>query len=1065
MLRTYQSNDLTSLAACLAEVLKTDSFRSPLQPEIIVVPNQGMARWLSLQIADRLGICANIHFQFPAEYIWSALRQFFTDIPPQSILNVDYFRWRIMSILPTLIHRPEFTPVARYLDDGDLLKQYELSQQIAQIFDRYMVYRPEWVCAWEQGAENHWQAQLWRQLVQPDKMMHWAQLLQRLQQLSQDTQHPLFPRALLFAVPTLSPGYIQALGVIGKYSDCHLFMRNPCRVYWHDIKSKSEIIRHELRSAEQEDFEHYFTTGNSLLASWGREGREYLGNLLALHSEDIECFVDLQVDTLLTQIQSDILNLEEPECSAEKRLLAADDHSIKVEVVHSAQREVEVLHDQLLAMFAANPDLQVENVVVMMPDIETYVPHINSIFSGLVDKKHIPYSIADHNALAESPLVRTFFALLNLSDSRFESAFIFELLQCDALREHFDFSDDDLPVVQHLIKESGIRWAMNAAHRGTFNLPETNEHSWQFGLDRLLLGYCMQPEGDNNIFSGIHPVADIEGDNAQLVSRLIYFIRCLNRWRQRLYKPRSMPAWMVLCQQLLDSFFAENSSDLSLIYQALESVKKSVEDSKFNDSVDLAVVQESLSMVLEALSSKDQFLGRGVTFCALLPMRSIPFEVVCLIGMHGTAFPRFDRRVGFDLLRQYPRRGDRSARNEDRYLFLEAFISARQYFYISYVGQHIRDNSVIPPCVLVSELLDYIDAAYVLENNKIPSSRLVTRHPLQGFSVRYFNEKETALFTYSREYQLASSLAEKQPNDPPFFSGSLTMPDASWRQVSLADLIQFYSMPSRYLLQQRLKINLNLHSQPLVTSEPFNMDRAAERQLDHALFKLPLEKINVQQLKKQMQAAGLLPHGQPGEIQFSRHYMTNKQYQHDFSLLTADDKFEIVEFKISLGPFILYGELAGITHKGLFTMQPNALLPKDSLSAWLSHLVLNQLKLENIKAESYLMSKKESMRFIALDGAENILENLLALYWQGLQRPLKFFPTTSHTYYSQLNSKRAKISPLNAAENKWHGGDYWGEGQDSYNELAFRNAIVFDDEFSEIAMQIFTPMYESMEKL
>ncbi len=1065
MLRTYQSNDLTSLAACLAEVLKMDSVRSPLQPEIIVVPNQGMARWLSLQIADRLGICANIHFQFPAEYIWFALRQFFTDVPSQSILNVDHFRWRIMSILPTLIHRPEFISVARYLEEGDLLKQYELSQQIAQVFDRYMVYRPEWVCAWEEGEEHHWQAQLWRQLVQPGEMMHWAQLLQRLQQLPKNTQHPVLSRALLFAVPTLSPGYIQALDVIGEYSDCHLFMRNPCRVYWHDIKSKREMIRHELRSAENEDFEHYFATGNSLLASWGREGREYLGNVLELHSEDIECFVDPQADTVLTQIQSDILNLEEPECSAEKRLLGADDYSIKVEVVHSAQREVEVLHDQLLAIFAADSDLQAENVVVMMPDIETYAPHIDSIFSGLVDQKHIPYSIADHSVLSESPLVRTFFALLNLPDSRFESAFIFELLQCDALRENFDFSDDDLPVVQHLIKESGVRWAMNAAHRGTFNLPETNEHSWQFGLDRLLLGYCMQPDGDDSVFSGIYPVADIEGDNARLVSRLIYFIMCLNRWRQRLHKPRSMPAWMVLCQQLLDTFFVENSSDLPFIYQALESVNKTVEDSKFNDLVDLALVQESISIVLEASSSKDQFLGRGVTFCALLPMRSIPFDVVCLIGMHGTAFPRFDRRVGFDLLKQYPRRGDRSARNEDRYLFLEALISARQYFYISYVGQHIRDNSVIPPCVLVSELLDYIDAAYSLQNNQTPSSRLVTRHPLQGFSVRYFNKKETALFTYSQEYQFASSIAKQQPGHPPFFLESLTMPDASWRQVSLADLIQFYNMPSRYLLQQRLKINLNLHSQQLVTSEPFNMDRTAERQLDHALFKLSLEKINFKQVKKQMQAAGLLPHGQPGEIQFSRHYTMNKQYQQDFSLLTADDKLKVVEFKISLGTFILYGELTGITNKGLFIMQPNPLSPKDRLSAWLSHLVLNQLKLENIKAESYLMSKKESVRFTQLDDAENILEKLLDLYWQGLQQPLKFFPATSNTYYSQLNSRRAKLLPLNAAENKWHGGDYWGEGQDSYNQLAFRNAAVFDDEFSEIAMQIFAPLYQFMEKL
>ncbi len=1063
MFITYQSNDLVNLSVCLTEILKTGSVGSPLQPEIIVVSNSEMARWLSLQIADRLGVCANIHFQFPAEYIWQALRQFFTDVPDQSPMNVETVCWRIMAVLPGLASRPEFAPVARYLDEGDRLKQYELSQQIAQVFDRYLVYRPEWVCAWERGEQNHWQAQLWRQIVQPLKLMHWAQLLQRLQSLPKSTPSPLLPRALFFAVSTLSPGYIQALSVIGQHNDCHLFMRNPCQAYWNDIKSKRDIIRHELQSNEG-DIEHYFETGNSLLAAWGREGREYLSNVLELHSEDIECFVEYPTDTLLGKIQSDILNLEEPSSLVSTpSLIAESDSSISVVVVHSPMREMEVLHDQLLAMLDSDSAIQATDIVVMMPDVEKYTPYIEAVFSGLDNRKYIPYRITNNRSFVEHPEVRTFLALLNLPDSRFENTFILEFLECEALRVQFSFSDEDLPILQTLINESGIRWGINAAHKTTFDLPENHEHSWQFGLDRLLLGYSMEG-GETDIFSGIHPVSGIEGDGARLVSCLIHFIECLNVWRKRLQQPRSMTAWMTLCQQLVVAFFDEESNNLDCIHQALDSINTGVSDSEFNEVVELNLVKDSVIHALESVSVRDPVFGKGVTFCALLSMRSMPFKIVCLIGMNGTAFPRFDKRLGFDLLRQYPRPGDRSARNEDRYLFLEALTSAQQYFYISYVGQHIKDNSVIPPCVLVSELLDYIDASYVLHNHNAPSSVLVTRHPLQGFSARYFDEKETALFTYSKEYQFVPEA--QTASDTPCFSEPLMLPEEHWRQVSLTDLIQFYSMPSRYLLKRRLKISLNFYEEPLETAEPFNMDKAAERQLDHALLNLQLEQIEAQQAQQHMQAAGLLPHGRPGEIQFARHHAASKKYQHDLALLTENESLNVVEFKVNLNAFTLYGALSGVGHQGLFITQIKPFSPKDMLSAWLSHLVLNLLEQTETKAETYLVSKAQSWRFTRVSNAEKLVVGFLDGYWQGLQHPLKFFPTASQTYYSQLQSKRAKIPPLEAAANKWQGSDYhWGEGQDPYNRLAFRNADVFDDEFIEIAMQVFEPLQQHLEKL
>src|SRR5207249_3253158 len=130
--------------------------------------------------------------------------------------------------------------------------------------------------------------------------------------------------------------------------------------------------------------------------------------------------------------------------------------------------------------------------------------------------------------------------------------------------------------------------------------------------------------------------------------------------------------------------------------------------SRNDKAVALDVVAAQLEDSLEESSSGAGFLSGQLTFCALKPMRSVPLKVVCLLGLNDTAYPRHDRPPGFDLVAQHPQRGDRNIRDSDRALFLEALLSAREVFYLSYIGQSLRDNNPLPPSVLVSELLDYV---------------------------------------------------------------------------------------------------------------------------------------------------------------------------------------------------------------------------------------------------------------------------------------------------------------------------------------------------------------------
>jgi exodeoxyribonuclease V gamma subunit len=185
--------------------------------------------------------------------------------------------------------------------------------------------------------------------------------------------------------------------------------------------------------------------------------------------------------------------------------------------------------------------------------------------------------------------------------------------------------------------------------------------------------------------------------------------------------------------------------------------------------VEIEVVKSCLENLLEHVNFGHGFISSGVTFCAMLPMRSIPFKVVCLVGMNMDAFPRESKILGFDLMAKNPRIGDRSRRNDDKYLFLEALISARNKLYISYVGQSIRDNTRISPSVLVSELIDYIKEGFGLSEDEI-----VTFHRLQAFSSEYFNT-DSKLFSYSNE-NFAASFSRRFQSGPSgkIFTGSRT---------------------------------------------------------------------------------------------------------------------------------------------------------------------------------------------------------------------------------------------------------------------------------------------------
>ena len=228
--------------------------------------------------------------------------------------------------------------------------------------------------------------------------------------------------------------------------------------------------------------------------------------------------------------------------------------------------------------------------------------------------------------------------------------------------------------------------------------------------------------------------------------------------------------WQKILEDILTEFFLvepDRHREIQLIRQTIARLAESASEARFEDAVDLLLVQRWLSELLQTSDGAGGFLGQGVTFCALLPMRSIPFKVVCLIGMDNAAFPRDSQPMDFDLIARYPRAGDRSRRDDDRYLFLEAILSARRILHISYVGQNIHDNSTIPPSVLVRELLDTLDSVGTDSEVQL-SDRITVKHRLQPFAAQYFKDDQR-LFSYSMENMAVSTRRKETPSQELFF--------------------------------------------------------------------------------------------------------------------------------------------------------------------------------------------------------------------------------------------------------------------------------------------------------
>jgi len=1096
----YSGNQLEGLADVLAGFLREPLSSEVLEPEVIVVPSRGLERWLKLRLARVNGVSANLEFPFPQAFlekkVFAGLRHQIDSQFKGNSFVAELLLWKIFFILGEggsgSAGWAEMGAVENYIKrTGDELSRYQLALELADLFDRYLLFRPDLIRAWERG-ENPlsqvkaaaWQMALWRDLGRGVAKSHFAALQEIVNQLVYPEFFPeasnyslaelktkLPARVFLFGFATLPFNYLDLFKALSRLVEVHLFHVNPCAEFWGD-QFHCGAGKHPLKVTEAR---------HSLLASWGRLGRDFFDLNASLESDTYrEYFVTPEADTLLAALQRQILFLQLP---AVPLTCAASDSSFKINLCHGRQREVEILYDTILDALESDPELKPDDIFVMAPDISIYSPYIGALFARLrsrPDAVRLDYTIVSARSILNLPEIKALLDLLRLFESRFLLSEVFDLFSQEVVRQRFSVSEAGLDLLSEWLQKAAVNWGFDGDFRKKVSSVDFSENSIFWGLDRLLTGYGLAGSelydaeaaagtvwyGENA--TGFLPLAGIEGSEALVLGSFISFVSTLRRAFERLSTPLPAHKWRSELERLLDDFIWSQPDDDSgwqhlrqafaqlekYLLAATASVYTENSDGNMDNAVTGSIRCETILMALErelqSIRGDSGFFRGGITFSSILPLRAVPAQMICLIGLNDGDFPRSQRPKVYDLIAARPRAGDRNARDEDRYLFLETLLAARKTLVLSYIGRDPKDNHLRSPAVVVSELIDYIEEHFVMApESDYDSMRefLICDHPPQPFSYHYFHkvnaeedQASAALFSYDRlQAEIATEVNDLTKAAPDFFGAPLA--DVACDRVELSDLISFFNNPAKFFLQERLKISPGIKGLDHFTdSEPFKLDGLATYKFNDELVTYLMadgrDEVNnlneMRELKKRFAASGLLPPLAPGRVIFTDKVKGAQALANQlkpfcatrFPILQQDVAIQLSDRDVEVAVTLtnLFQDRDGILRQILF--RPAAELKKKDLvktvimSLGLEiltplatdfqggiDLLFNPLetRFHTLKDKASLVLPLRSAVSARVDFAE-----LLEVYFAGLKQPLSFLPELSLLWFETWSKERSK---------------------------------------------------------
>lgn len=1042
----HSSNKTENLVAQLGVVIETLPLASPFDKEIFLIQSQGMERWLSQQLAQQFNVWANYEFLFPAKF-FSSVAQKLDKKLSDALFDRHKMTWRIENVLRDL-QGEDVLPLQHYLEgENPDLKRYQLAQELAQLFDQYQMMRPDLLAAWQENkllydtTAERWQKALWRDITAQIGTQHrgalWQKVINQLLDADENFYRAKLPeRVIVFGINTMPPLFLAFLHGLSKHCQLHLFLLNPSQDYWADIPSK----RARLKQEPQEQYDSH-----PLLSSLGQQGREFQALLLEQNLAidlDLDTFERADGVTVLNQLQNDLLenkaNPPQPPFSRGEQ-----DNSIQIHACHSRMREVEVLKNQLIHALEHDANLELRDIVVMAPDIGHYEPFISAVFHD------IHHTIADRSLRLSNHALDIFIRFLHLSQSRFGWQSVLDLLAEPIVHSHFDLSETDLELIRHWVLETQVRWGKSGEHKAELDLPNLDANTWQAMLNRLFMGYAIG--NDDNFVQDILPYPHLEGSTALALGGLHDFLKLLFEASDNFKNAQSLNSWRLCLFDYSEILLANaQAMERQQVNELLDELPDQLTHLG-NDKIALQVIISWLESRVEERKSSNGFLRGQLTFCSMLPMRSIPFKIIALLGMNDGEFPKIDRQPTFDLIAQHFQKGDRSRRNDDRYQFLEILLSTREKLILTYVGQSQNHNEKIPPSVIVSELLDVLRESYGVEN-------LTVFHPLHGFSRRYFDGSETNLRNYShRDFETANTLNSPKSLPEKWWQGKLQ--SATETVIELNDMFSFFKNPQKHFLRRQLAVKFKTLESMIDEREPFELERLEKYNVHSAWLESHLrdEIVTVERLKAQ----GLWLSGVLGDLEFEKQNAEIGEFAAKIKAKKLGARIEDVVIDVHVNGFRLTGKLSNCYENGSLLYRYTSLKGKDFISALLHHLIVNHVAPQN----TFLFSRNDKDAkldelIFTPDMAENeLLIELLTIYQHGLQHPEAFF---TEAFFAYLKAEKDR---LKAAKSKLlydFGMDYEVELQRFFDEETIENVLNCD--FEEICKSFFNLWHELVKK-
>ncbi|WP_329923411.1 exodeoxyribonuclease V subunit gamma [Stenotrophomonas geniculata] len=1070
--RLYHSNSLDVLAALLARNVRAPVPGQPLlAPEVVLIPQVAMRRWLQATLAAEFGVAANLEFLTPGEFVARALKANVSG--EQDDLDAAGLHWKLYQALrdPSLLAQPPMRALQSYLAGDDALKPWALAGELASVFEKYQAWRRDWLLRWAAGADPaDPQAILWRTITRGHdyRARRIQEYLDRFEGAGQPLPKGLPPRMSAFATLNISPDVLRVMATQARVGELHFYMPTPVQSYWGDLQTLAE----RLRSGAPDPFGEA-AGENRLLEAWGAAGRDFmavLGSYEVVHpAGEIAAYSDPEEDTrptldegglsdsLLHRLQRDLFHRRALPSGELRDGLRSDDPSLQVHACHTRLRELQVLHDQLRSLLQDprfDPPLQAREIAVLAPDIDPYVPYLEAVFGGRGgEEEHIPYALADSSPLAGEPLADVFVHLLGLPVSRFGLNEVLDLLASAPLAEAAGLEAVDFDRLHGWLQQAGARWGLDAKHRNQHQAPADDAYTWQFALDRLVLGHATGSEAD---LAGVAPWIELEGGALDALDRLLRLLRVLAIYQRRLGELLTPAQWRQRLLSLLDALLPTAPSSPNS-QRALERLRKLLNQfaddaakAGFEDGVPPEVVRSHFAGALGEADTRAPLLTGGISFGRMVPMRLLPFRVICVLGLNDGDFPRRDPAAGLNQLTaelDTPRRrpGDRSTREDDRFLFLQLFAAAQEVFYLSYLGADPRDGSVREPSVLVSELIDAA-AAYHLDPPAAVRDFTV-RHALQPFSPAAFGDGDPRRFSYRRQWHPAAGrLTGQRGGLQPWFDAPLPPPldDAVEEEVALDTLRRFLCDPAGQFLAQSLGLRLADDVDEVDDLEPLVLSSRGpeKRSVQAAVVRATLSG-DTEPLYPRLRARGLLPSGPLGERQFEVEQLKTRPYASALLGWMQGEPLESCRYEVDIDGVRLHGRVADRHPEGLVrlragTLNGNAVI-RQGLDWLLANAAGDALPLVQFHDGGDAGPGPHVLPALSVPAARAALRALLQLRQRGLREPLRFAPYTGWVLYNAPSEKQRS-----EGWKQWHGSDRsWGESSSDAWQLLLRGADPF----------------------